>query len=469
MTEKTQGAKVSRVYRTKGPPKGNGVSETKAAFNYRSILGYCLGAIGGVCSYNFLSNYGNFYFTDVLKIANSAVVVIMLVVRIFDAAFAPVMGVMIDKFTSRWGRMRHWWLIGSIAVPAFFLLLLMPLPISGITRILFYTIIYLLWNAAYTMVSIPEQLFPNVISRSNQERMKFISVKSVCSSLTGAVLNSVAMPMILFFGSGEASSARGFFLVGLVLSAVIVTGLFLGFLNIREVGVCEAEEKVSLRESLRVAMTSRNLMIFTIALSLFLGIYIGRMSMVAYYCIYNLGSAGSVSMMVAAMSVGSFFPALFVPILCRWVSKRTLAALSTIGVGVSCLMVAVGNFYMAVAGMLLYGLFNWFPILSYGMICELLDEMEVKTHSRPIGIAGSFISMANKIAAAAGCAIFLALLGLSGYAAGETQSAETLRNMNLVINILPAAGMVLACILCMRVKLTNKDARRNEDTLMRRE
>jgi len=120
MTEKTQGAKVSRVYRTKGPPKGNGVSETKAAFNYRSILGYCLGAIGGVCSYNFLSNYGNFYFTDVLKIANSAVVVIMLVVRIFDAAFAPLMGVMIDKFTSRWGRMRHWWLIGSIAVPVVF-------------------------------------------------------------------------------------------------------------------------------------------------------------------------------------------------------------------------------------------------------------------------------------------------------------------------------------------------------------
>ena len=48
------------------------------------------------------------FYTDTFGIAAAAAGTLLLVVRVFDAAFDPVMGVIADRTNTRWGKFRPW-------------------------------------------------------------------------------------------------------------------------------------------------------------------------------------------------------------------------------------------------------------------------------------------------------------------------------------------------------------------------
>lgn len=67
-------------------------------------IGYGLGDMSYNIIFQFVNAYLLFYYTDVDGISPAIIGTLFLVVRVLDAVFDPVMGAIMDKTKSRWGK-----------------------------------------------------------------------------------------------------------------------------------------------------------------------------------------------------------------------------------------------------------------------------------------------------------------------------------------------------------------------------
>ena len=73
-----------------------------------------IGAFGKDLVVGLTGTFLMFYFTDVLGVAASFVGTLFFVARIWDAINDPVMGMIVDKTKTKWGKFRPWLVIGTI-------------------------------------------------------------------------------------------------------------------------------------------------------------------------------------------------------------------------------------------------------------------------------------------------------------------------------------------------------------------
>ena len=79
----------------------------------KETISYGLGAVGKDMVYMLSASYVLYYYQDILGVSAFAMGVILMATRIFDAFNDPVMGVIVAKTRTRWGRFRPWLLIGT--------------------------------------------------------------------------------------------------------------------------------------------------------------------------------------------------------------------------------------------------------------------------------------------------------------------------------------------------------------------
>ena len=81
-------------------------------------IGYSLGdAAANFVFMTMILFQANFY-TDVMGLAAGTAGMVLLIPRLWDAFFDPIMGVLADRTRSRWGRFRPWILATAIPLPA---------------------------------------------------------------------------------------------------------------------------------------------------------------------------------------------------------------------------------------------------------------------------------------------------------------------------------------------------------------
>ena len=140
--------------------------ETKPKLSLMSKISYGLGAVGKDMVYMLSASYVLYYFQDVLgsrfdtagrTAITVAMGVILLVARIFDAFNDPLMGVIVAKTKTRWGKFRPWLLIGTLtnAVILYFMFACPPSINQPGGIIAYAAIFYILWGITYTMMDIP--------------------------------------------------------------------------------------------------------------------------------------------------------------------------------------------------------------------------------------------------------------------------------------------------------------------------
>ena len=88
--------------------------ETKKKLTGVEKGAYGLGAIGKDMVYMLSASYIQIYFTDVMGISAVAIGILLMVARVFDAFNDPIMGILVAKTKTKWGKFRPWLLIGTI-------------------------------------------------------------------------------------------------------------------------------------------------------------------------------------------------------------------------------------------------------------------------------------------------------------------------------------------------------------------
>ena len=122
----------------------------------REKFSYGLGAVGKDMVYMLSASYVLYYFQDILGVTAWVMGVILLVARVFDAFNDPIMGVIVAKTRTKWGKFRPWLLIGTVTnAVVLYLMFAAPPALDGGGLVTYAAITYILWGVTYTMMDIP--------------------------------------------------------------------------------------------------------------------------------------------------------------------------------------------------------------------------------------------------------------------------------------------------------------------------
>ena len=116
----------------------------------RAKFSYALGAVGKDMVYMLSASYVLYYFQDLLGVSAIAMGVILMAARVFDAFNDPIMGVVVAKTKTRWGKFRPWLLIGTLTNAAvLYLMFAAPPALDGAGLVAYAAVAYILWGVAY--------------------------------------------------------------------------------------------------------------------------------------------------------------------------------------------------------------------------------------------------------------------------------------------------------------------------------
>ena len=132
--------------------------------NKKEMASYGIGAVGKDMVYMFCASYILYYYQDILGVSAIAMGIILLAARVFDAFNDPIMGVVVAKTRTRWGKFRPWLFIGTL-LNAFVLFLMFSAPptLDGGGLVAYAAVTYVLWGVTYTMLVTQLVAFPFAI------------------------------------------------------------------------------------------------------------------------------------------------------------------------------------------------------------------------------------------------------------------------------------------------------------------
>ena len=212
-------------------------------------IGYSLGDFSANLIFQTLMTFLAFFYTDVFKIPPGAASAIIVTGGMFGAFFNPVMGIIADRTSTRWGKFRPWILwtavpFGVIALLAF------STPKFGVSgKVAYAMITYLLLVVVYSMNNLPYASLSGVLTGDMKERNSISSYRFVAVNIAQFIVQSLLLPLVLILGDGDKTV--GFEKTMLLFSITGIVFFIITFLTTRERIVPTQEQQSSVKTDLK--------------------------------------------------------------------------------------------------------------------------------------------------------------------------------------------------------------------------
>lgn len=196
------------------------------------VVAYGLGDVYGGGAFTLIGLLFMFFLTERVGLSPVLAGLVFTVGKVFDAVTDPLMGVLSDHTTSRFGRRRVYFLAG--VVPVFASFLVMWLPVEGGTQLglfLYYSGAYVLFSAVFTMVMVPYSALNAEMTHDYKERTRLTGARIICAQLS-TLLAGVLPGMIVDMSAG--GSAAGFPTMAVVFAAIYALPWILVYIGTRE-------------------------------------------------------------------------------------------------------------------------------------------------------------------------------------------------------------------------------------------
>ena len=195
----------------------------------RNLVFFPLGTLGRDMIYNLFTNFILLFvlFTHQLTPAQlMAITGIMIGARVFDALNDPLMGNIIERTRTRWGKYKPWLLIGILST-SIVVYLAFNVKLEGWAFIWFFGIIYFAYSISYTMHDISYWGMIPSLSKEGSVRDKLTAMTNLVAGIGGG-LAGLFIPMFTTGDKtigGNAQTAYG----TVALIFCILAPLFLCF------------------------------------------------------------------------------------------------------------------------------------------------------------------------------------------------------------------------------------------------
>jgi GPH family glycoside/pentoside/hexuronide:cation symporter len=406
---------------------GGGFASSKQV-PLREKISYGLSGAGSSMVFSFLSSYIMYYFTDVFGIGAAAATALFISVKLIDPFIDPVVGMLIDKTHTRWGKARPYLLWASLPFGLVAVMMFTTPALGAASKLIYAYAIYALFNICYSLISIPSFAILPGITGDNNERATISSMCAIFGVSGAAVASTFSMPLIRAIGADNPQ--KGFSLTMALYACIAVLLLLNGFLTVRErVGTASKAASFPFRENLRAM---KNLPWIILSLFNFLtcigGVVKGQS--ILYFLQYNLGRPELAASFMAIQSTSSLPALLLSSRISRHIGKRNTCALGIIiGIAGGLVVLAAGrNIPLLYIGSILNVAGFGLPSGVMGaMFADTIDYAEWKTGRRAQGILSMSLSLAVKMGTGLGGAFASAMLALGNYIPNAVQLPSALQ------------------------------------------
>lgn len=136
------------------------------------------------------------FYTDAVGLLPAGVAYLMLGVRLFDAFNDPIMGSIVDRTRTRWGKLRPYLLFTPIPIGILTVLCFTTISGSYNTKFIYASVTYVIWSILYTIVDVPYWGLSSALTSDTKKRATLLTVaRLVCTA--GAGLIALSVPMII--------------------------------------------------------------------------------------------------------------------------------------------------------------------------------------------------------------------------------------------------------------------------------
>lgn len=408
---------------------------------------YGLGNFASQLSWTMVSTYLSIFYTDVFGLGVGAVAVLMLIAKIWDGINDPMMGTLMERTHTKWGRFRPYIAVGAVFL-VIFTILTFTVPGFGSTGKLVYAYItYIGLGMSYTMTNVPYLALPVVMTRDPREVNKLNAAQMMGMTIGQIILNLTVLPLVTYMGNGN--QADGYQKTAAILAfAALPMFWAVAYLSKEKITV-KKEDQGKISDGIKLVLKNKNLLC-AMAYSFFnmFGI-LGRISVAVFFYMHCVQNFALITVfMMMQMIVGSLIMP-FTPKVIDKLGKKNTAILSMVIQGAALIIMFFGptqsipfNFFC----MILYGLGYIAGPCGAGMMVDAIDDFDDKYGYRNDGMAFSLQGTAIKIATAIANSAFLLVMGAFGYVGGGEITAHVQTGINLAANLLPGIVFLVGII-----------------------
>ncbi|RBW68560.1 MFS transporter [Bacillus taeanensis] len=425
---------------------------------FKKRIGYGVGDLGCNLVFSTMASYLMFFYTDVFGITATAAGTLMLVTKIIDALTDTGMGVLVDRTKTKWGQGRPYFLIGAIPFAAFTVLTFIVPDFNMTGKIIWAYVTYCLLCTAYTVVNIPLNTIVPRLTSDLHERNWLVSTRMICALIGTALVMSITMPLVNFFGQGDTQ--KGFLITMSVYGIAAMLLFVFTFMNTKEVIPPSVQPgKSSLKQDLK-GLTDQAF-IFFILNFLYFALFVIRNTTVIYYFTYNLGRTDWLTFVGLFGILAGLPMLLLLPWLQKKMPKKNVLFLSTAIYIVGDLLIYFGKTSpvlliagLTITGLGIYGIFG----TTFAIQPDVIDYSEYKKNKSISGMIAAFQGFFVKGSMGLASAFIGVLLSMGGYVPNATQTETALQFIEISFIWTPLAICLLIGIATWFYKLDDKRA-----------
>ncbi|SFC36419.1 melibiose permease [Butyrivibrio sp. YAB3001] len=448
--------------------------EQKMKLSGAAKASYGLGAVGKDMVYMLSASYVLYYFQDILGVSAAAMGVILMVARVFDAFNDPIMGAVVAKTKTRWGKFRPWLLIGTVTnAIILYLMFSAPPALDASGMVAYAAVTYILWGVTYTMMDIPYWSMIPAFTEGGKEREGLTTLARSCAGVGSAVITIITVKSVSALGhmfGGTGISDREVERIGFSYFAIAIAILFVLFtiiccINVKEKSTVDMKT-ATVGEMFKALISNDQAMAVVVAIVIVnCSIYITS-NLVIYFFKYDFGGAGwrddytlfstfgggiqILAMMLLYPFLRKFFTSIkiyFISMgmaICGYISLLVLASTSMTNV-----------LLLFIPGFFIFGANGMLAVITTVFLANTVDYGDLKNNRRDESVIFSMQTFVVKLAS--GVSAFIAALALQVLAlSNDTEASATAidyslgvdtaqkMGLRMTMTLIPIAGLVFA-------------------------
>lgn len=412
------------------------MTETKAEKRYvgvRETLIYGI-ANGGQCiGYNVMRAHMSYFLVAVFGIEEWAVSAMILVMGFWDAFNDPIMGAIVDKTRTRYGKLRPYLIFTPIPLGIVTVLFFAGPFILGdaehLYKVIYMCVTYFIWEFFYTIGDIPFWGLSAAISPNPLDRSRVIKSARLVSGIIGGLAATIITACVDLGKNGTVPIDLAFLVMSIIAGTLGMYLFSLAGTQTKE-RVVPTNNDPKIRDCFKFLFKNKPLL--TLVFSDIIAVVEGIAGTFSVY--YYTLCLGMNSLSIIAGLPGTIVGWVTYPIMekleKRWNSRQIVIGASFLHAAVTVVVFLVGmNFYtnpvVIVPLLMILNISNAFKcsiksVIPTKMYGETIDYMEWKTGERNEGMAFSALTLVGKLTSSLATALGTALIPLVGLVRDES-------------------------------------------------
>ncbi|MDD5398169.1 MAG: glycoside-pentoside-hexuronide (GPH):cation symporter [Dehalococcoidia bacterium] len=404
------------------------------------------------------------YLTDTVGLAAALAGIALIVGRIWDAFYDPVIGYISDRTVTRMGRRRPFMLGGVI--PLFIAMIVMftnPALIAGAgisqtTLFIYAIVVYMILCTAYSTVNIPYSSLAPELTADYNERTSLNGYRFAFAAVGTLLGAGLALPIVAI----APDKNLGFVLMGLIFAGVMLASALITIFTVKEPTELKPAKTMGFLQTYAQVFKNGPYIVLLLAYILNLMAITIASATVIYYFKYILDAESSTTWAMLTL-IGTAI--LFIPVsvvLSKKLGKKLVYGAGLVLMAVMLLILffcgqtqgvtftLITMFFMGIG-------FGFTYAIPYAMVADAIEYDYMRSGERREGAFFGFWTWGFKMGQALAVFLMGIMLEALGYVANVQPQPETAQlGIRLFMGPIPAIIFIIAAVILFFYPITEK-------------